>query len=164
MLICGIIGWKNSGKTYFAQKLINYFNSKNLKVASIKHAHHDFNIDKPGTDSFLHREAGSQEVIVSSSKRWVKINELRNKEEKSLNDLLSELDSPDIVIVEGFKNENHPKIEIINNSLKPSTYMFTKLNNIVAIISDKHIAEFSLLQFKKNEIKKIVQFILNYKQ
>ena len=83
---------------------------------------------------------------------------------KKLEDLIGELDRPDIVIVEGFKNENHPKIEIINNSLKPSTYMFTKLNNIVAIISDKHIAEFSLLQFKKNEIKKIVQFILNYKQ
>ena len=77
MLICGIVGWKNSGKTYFAQKLINYFNSKNLKVASIKHAHHEFNIDKPGTDSYLHRQAGSQEVVVSSSRRWAKIVELR---------------------------------------------------------------------------------------
>ena len=83
MLVCGIIGWKNSGKTYFAQKLITFFNSKNLKVASIKHAHHEFNIDKPGTDSYLHRQSGSQEVIVSSSKRWVKINELGNRQEKN---------------------------------------------------------------------------------
>ena len=126
MLICGIVGWKNSGKTYFVQKLINYFNSKNLKVASIKHAHHEFNIDKPGTDSYLHRQAGSQEVIVSSSKRWVKINELRNTEEKNLNDLLLELDSPDIVIVEGFKNESHPKIEIVKED--SNDYLFYKVN------------------------------------
>ena len=66
MLICGIVGWKNSGKTYFAQKLINYFNSKNFKVASIKHAHHEFDIDKPGTDSYLHRKAGSQEILLGS--------------------------------------------------------------------------------------------------
>ena len=129
MLICGIVGWKNSGKTYFVQKLINYFNSKNLKVASIKHAHHEFNIDKPGTDSYLHRQAGSQEVIVSSSKRWVKINELRNTEEKNLNDLLLELDSPDIVIVEGFKNESHPKIEIVKED--SNDYLFYKVNNVI---------------------------------
>ena len=159
MLICGIIGWKNSGKTYFAQKLINYFNSKNLKVASIKHAHHEFNIDKPGTDSYLHRQAGSQEVIVSSSKRWVKINELRNTEEKNLNDLLSELNSPDIVIVEGFKNENHSKIEIINNNSEPSTYLFPHLNNVIGIVSDSKIVT-SINQFKKNEINIIANYIL----
>jgi len=161
MLICGIIGWKNSGKTYFAQKLINYFNSKNFKVASIKHAHHEFNIDKPGTDSFLHRLAGSQEVIVSSSKRWVKINELRNKKEKSLKDLLSELDSPDIVIVEGFKNESHPKIEIIKEN--SNDYLFYKLNNIIGIVSDQKI-DTLLPQFKKKDIDKIAEHILNKSQ
>ena len=84
MLICGIIGWKNSGKTYLAQKIINYFNSKNYKVASIKHAHHEFEIDKPHTDSYLHRKAGSQEILVSSSKRWVKIVELRDSHERKI--------------------------------------------------------------------------------
>ena len=163
MIQCGIVGWKNSGKTFFAQRLIEYFSNKNLVVASIKHALHDFDIDKPGTDSYLHRQAGSQEILISSSKRWVKIIELRNNKEKKLDDLLQQLNSPDIVIVEGFKNENHPKIEIIHNPLKPSTFMFTKLNNIVALISDTHITEYSQLQFKRNEIKKIVQFILNYK-
>ena len=78
--------------------------------------------------------------------------------------MICELNRPDIVIVEGYKNENHPKIEIINNPLQPSTFMFTKLNNIVALISDTRIVEYSQLQFKKNEIKKIVQFILNYKK
>ncbi len=161
MLICGIVGWKNSGKTYFVQKLINYFNSKNLKVASIKHAHHEFNIDKPGTDSYLHRQAGSQEVIVSSSKRWVKINELRNTEEKNLNDLLLELDSPDIVIVEGFKNESHPKIEIVKED--SNDYLFYKVNNVIGIVSDQKI-DTLLPQFKKKDIEKIAEHILNKSQ
>ena len=163
MKIFGLIGLKNSGKTYFAQQIIQQLSSQNLRVASIKHAHHNFDIDLPQTDSFLLRQAGSQQVIISSSKRWAKMVELENAPEKKLENLIDELDRPDIVIVEGFKNENHPKIEIIHNPLKPSTFMFTKLNNIVALISDTHITEYSQLQFKKNEIKKIVQFILNYK-
>jgi len=163
MKIFGLIGWKNSGKTYFAQQIINQLSCQNFRVASIKHAHHNFDIDQPGTDSFLHRQSGSQQVIISSSKRWAKMVELKDTPEKTLDDLVDELDRPDIVIVEGFKNENHPKIEIIYNPLKPSTFMFNKLNNIVALISNTHIAEYSQLQFKKNEIKKIVQFILNYK-
>jgi len=164
MKIFGLIGWKNSGKTYFAQQIIQQLFSQNFRVASIKHAHHNFDIDQPNTDSFLHRQSGSQQVIISSSKRWAKMVELKDAHEKKLEDLICELDRPDIVIVEGYKDENHPKIEIINNPLQPSTFMFTKLNNIVAIICDTHIAEYSQLQFKKNEIKKIVQFILNYKQ
>ena len=73
MKICGIVGWKNSGKTFFARKLISYFANQKFNVASIKHAHHNFDIDKPNTDSFLHRHAGSQQVIISSSKRLAKI-------------------------------------------------------------------------------------------
>ena len=158
MLICGIVGWKNSGKTYFVQKLINFFNSKNYKVASIKHAHHEFDIDKPGTDSYLHRKAGSQEVLVSSSKRWVKIVELRDSQERKLNSLLNELDSPDIVIVEGFKNEPHPKIEIIKES--SNDYLFTKLDNIIGIVSDNKI-DTLIPQFKREDIDSIAEHILN---
>ncbi len=163
MKIFGLIGWKNSGKTYFAQQIIQKLSSQNLRVASIKHAHHNFDIDQPNTDSFLHRQSGSQQVIISSSKRWAKMVELKDAPEEKLENLIDELDRPDFVIVEGYKNENHPKIEIISTPLQPSTFMFNKLNNIVALISDTNIAEYSQLQFKKNEIKKVVQFILNYK-
>jgi len=159
MLICGIVGWKNSGKTYFAQKLISYFNSKNLKVASIKHAHDGFDIDQPGTDSYLHRKAGSQEILVSSSKRWVKIVELRETQERKLSDLLDELYYPDIVIVEGFKNESHPKIEIIKDSL--NDYLFTKLDNIIGIVSDRKI-DTLIPQFKRDDIDSIAKHILDY--
>ena len=164
MIIFGIVGWKNSGKTYFAQKIISSLSSKKIRVASIKHAHHDFDIDLPQTDSFLHRKAGSQQVIISSSKRWAKISELNENEEKKLDDLINELDDPEVVIVEGYKNENHPKIEIIKDSLDNSTFMFKELKNVSAIVSDINISSFYKKQFKKNQIDEIVEYILTYKK
>ena len=160
MKICGIVGWKNSGKTFFEQKLIAYFITQKFNVASIKHAHHNFDIDKPGTDSFLHRKAGSQQIIISSSKRWAKITEITKSKEKTLYELINELDKPDIVIVEGFKNEKHSKIEIIKNGSDPSKYLFPHLKNIIGIVSDSEIAT-SINQFKKNEINIIANYILN---
>ena len=157
MIQCGIVGWKNSGKTFFAKRLIEYFSKKNLVVASIKHAHHDFDIDKPGTDSYLHRHAGSQQIIVSSSKRWAKIMELKNRSEKKLDELLRELDSPDIVIIEGFKDSSHSKIEIVKED--SDNYLFLKLKNIIGIVCDKQINTI-LPQFKRTEIEKIAEFIL----
>ena len=157
MIQCGIVGWKNSGKTFFAQRLIEYFSKKNLVVASIKHAHHDFEIDKPGTDSYLHRKAGSQQIIVSSSKRWTKIVELKGRSEKKLNELLKELNSPDIVIIEGFKDSPHPKIEIVKED--SDNYLFLKLKNIIGIVCDKQVNTI-LPQFKRTEIDKIAEFIL----
>jgi len=159
MKICGIVGWKNSGKTFFARKLISYFANQKFNVASIKHAHHNFDIDKPNTDSFLHRHAGSQQVIISSSKRWAKISELNKSKEKKLYELIDELNRPDIVIVEGFKNEKHAKIEIISNDSDPSTYLFPHLKNVIGIVADSNI-ETSTKQFSKNEIAMIADYIL----
>ena len=158
MKIIGIIGWKNSGKTYYAQEIIKKLRKKGYSVASIKHAHHDFDIDKPQTDSFLHRKAGSQQVIISSSKRWVKITELENSSEKNLTELLQQLSTTDIVIVEGFKNDNHPKIEIIKE--KSKNYLFNQISNVVALISDIEVNS-NIRKFKKNEIDLIVNFIIN---
>ena len=157
MKIVGIVGLKNSGKTYFASKIINQLKTKNYRVASIKHAHHEFEIDHKNTDSYIHREAGSSQVIVSSSKRRVKITELNNEKEQSLYDLINQLNETDIVIVEGFKNENHPKIEIIKSD--NNNYLFNKISNIKAIVSEEKINT-DLKQFKKNEIDNIVNFIL----
>ena len=159
MILCGIVGWKNSGKTFIAQKLINYFAKKNFVVASIKHAHHNFEIDQPNTDSFLHRKAGSQQVIISSSKRWAKISELNKSNEKTLYELIDELNMPDIIVVEGFKNEKHAKIEIIKDDSDPSTHLFPHLKNVIGIVADSKI-ETSIKQFKKNEIEIIADYIL----
>jgi len=163
MKVFGVIGLKNSGKTYFAKKIISKLKSLNLKVASIKHAHHHFDIDHINTDSYIHRQAGSDQVIISSSKRWAKIVELNELKEKKLNELLDELDKPDIVMVEGYKNENHPKIEIIKEPLNTSSYLFKDIKSVIAIISDIKINSFKKQQFKKNNIDEIVNFILNYK-
>ena len=154
MKICGIVGWKNSGKTFFARKLISYFTNQKSNVASIKHAHHDFDIDKPNTDSFLHRQAGSQQVIISSSQRWAKISELNTSKEKTLYELIDELRSPDIIIVEGFKNEKHAKIEIISDDSDPSTYLFPHLKNVIGIVADTPI-ETPTKQVKKNQLYNI---------
>ena len=159
MKVIGIIGWKNSGKTFFAQRIIKKLTQKGINVASIKRAHHDFDIDTPNTDSYLLRKAGSKQVIVSSSKRWAKITELDNKKEKELEELLRELTSTDVVIVEGFKKELHKKIEIINHSNE--NYFFNEIENVIAVVTDKKLST-SLHQFKKNEIDLIVNFILKF--
>ena len=157
MKIVGIVGWKNSGKTTVASKIINKLYSKNFRVASIKHAHHEFDIDYENTDSFKHRAAGSSQVIVSSSKRWVKISELNNSKEKTLDELINQLSEVDIVVVEGFKNEKHPKIEIIKND--NNNYLFSKIKNVKAIITNYKL-ETNLKIFKNDEIDDIVDFIL----
>lgn len=161
MKVIGIVGWKNSGKTYLVQQIISKLVLKDFKVATIKHAHHDFDIDHPETDSYLHRKSGSQQVIISSSKRWAKISELNNSQEKKLEDLISELEDPDIIIVEGYKKESHSKIEIIKNEEDKSKYLFNKLENVIAIVSDEKISNCDKVHFKKNQINEIVNFILN---
>ena len=115
--IIGISGWKDVGKTHYASLIIESLVKKGYQVGSIKHAHHDFDIDIPGTDSFKHREAGSNQVIISSSKRWAKITENNCENEKSLDELIQEFNNVEIIVVEGFKKDNHPKIEILRKGL-----------------------------------------------
>ena len=160
MKVIGIIGWKNSGKTYLAQKIIKKLTQKGLNISSIKRAHHNFDIDIPNSDSYLHRQSGSTQVIISSSKKWAKITELNNKKEKTLIELLNELENTDIVIVEGFKKEKHPKIEIIEDPEKK--YLFKTTKNVIAVISNASLNT-KIPQFKKNEIDLIIEFILKFK-
>ncbi len=155
--VIGIVGWKDVGKTFFATKIINLLVKRGYKVGTIKHAHHDFDIDKPGTDSFKHRESGASEVIISSSKRWSKIIENNNKNEKKLNELLREFIDVDVVIVEGFKKENHPKIEIISQNTK---IVNNEIKNVVAFVTDEKIKS-NIPLFKRNDIESLTEFIIN---
>ena len=152
--IIGITGLKDVGKTYYASLIIKLLVKSGYKIGSIKHAHHDFDIDKPGTDSFKHREAGSNQVIISSSRRWAKIIENNDKNEKNLEELIKEFHNVDIVVVEGFKKENHPKIEILRNDLKNK-----EINNVIAIVSDE-LKDKSTPVFKKNDTENLVEFII----
>ena len=155
--IVGIVGWKDVGKTFFVTEIINILVKKGYKVGTIKHAHHDFDIDKPGTDSFKHRQSGASEVIISSSKRWAKIIENKNKNEKKLKELLKEFNDVDVVIVEGYKKDDHPKIEIIN---KNSKIINNEINNLVAIVAHEKI-ETKIPLFMSNEVESLVEFIIN---
>ena len=111
MKIFGVTGWKNSGKTGLMERLITEFTARGLSVSSIKHAHHSFDIDHPGRDSYRHRDAGARQVLLASRNRWALMHELRDEDEPSLGDLLTQLSPVDLVLIEGYKRDRHPKIE-----------------------------------------------------
>ena len=112
MKIWGVAGWKNTGKTGLMVRLVTHFSAQGLRVATVKHAHKGFDVDIPGRDSFRHREAGAAEVIVASPGRVAQIEELADPaEEPSLDKLLARLKPADLVLVEGYKREGHPKVE-----------------------------------------------------
>ena len=111
--VFGIVGWKNNGKTTLIERLIREFAAKGFAVSTIKHTHHTFDIDASGKDSYRHREAGAQEVLVASTERWALMHELRGAPEPSLPELLEHLAPCDLVLVEGFKFDAHPKIEVL---------------------------------------------------
>ena len=111
MKIFGVTGWKNSGKTGLMERLITEFTARGLSVSSIKHAHHSFDIDHPGRDSYRHRDAGARQVLLASRNRWALMHELRDEDEPSLGDLLKQLSPVDLVLIEGYRRDRHPKIE-----------------------------------------------------
>jgi molybdopterin-guanine dinucleotide biosynthesis protein B len=110
--VVGVAGWKNSGKTTLVTKLVGELRRRGYRVATVKHAHHDFDIDHEGTDSYRHRAAGASEVVIVSARRWALIHELGEEREPSLDEILQKLTPSDVVVVEGYKREPIPKIEV----------------------------------------------------
>ena len=117
MRIIGLAGWSGSGKTTLVTAVIPVLVKRGLKVATVKHAHHEFDIDQPGKDSWLHRQAGASEVAIVSSRRWAMVHELGDEPEPPLGDILQKLSAVDLVIVEGFKRHAHPKLEVYRASV-----------------------------------------------
>ncbi|MEM8630435.1 MAG: molybdopterin-guanine dinucleotide biosynthesis protein B [Pseudomonadota bacterium] len=111
MKIYGVTGWKNAGKTGLMERLVSEITGRGFSVSTLKHAHHVFDVDHPGKDSFRHRQAGASEVLVVSRVRWALMAELREAEEPPLGELLIKLAPVDLVLIEGYKRETHPKIE-----------------------------------------------------
>lgn len=135
MRVIGLAGWSGAGKTTLAAKLIPALRARGLAVSTIKHAHHAFDVDTPGKDSHVHREAGAREVLVVSANRWALMHELRGDAEPDLCALLGHLAAVDLVLVEGFKRDPHAKIEVhrVDNG-KP--FLFATDTSIVALASD----------------------------
>ena len=133
--VLGLAGWSGAGKTTLLTRLIPLLVARGLRVTTIKHAHHEFDVDTPGKDSYEHRRAGASEVIVASSRRWVQMHELNGEEEPKLAWLLGRVTACDLVLVEGYKRERHPKLEIYRSVVgKPPLYPDDP--RIVAVATD----------------------------
>lgn len=111
MRLYGVTGWKNAGKTGLMERLVAEITRRGFSVSTVKHAHHSFDVDHPGKDSHRHRSAGASQVLLSSRNRWALMSELRGQSEPPLADLLVRLDPVDLVLVEGYKRDSHPKVE-----------------------------------------------------
>ena len=135
MRVIGLAGWSGAGKTTLIVKLIPALRARGFSVSTLKHAHHAFDIDKPGKDSYLHREAGAMEVLVTSANRWALMHELRSAPEPSLSELLAHLAKVDLVIVEGFKAEAHAKLEV-HRLANGKSLLFPEDANIKGVVSD----------------------------
>ena len=165
--VIGFAGFSGSGKTTLLEQLITHFTQKNIKIALIKHAHHSFDIDHKGKDSYRHRKAGAHEVLISSHKRYAHM--VETDAETPLNILLSKINDADIVFVEGYKNENIPKIEIYRSKHVASSSAKTILaktdKNIIAIATpqqDKQLVSGLATWLDLDDVMMIADFISAY--
>lgn len=156
--ILGIVGWSGSGKTVLITKLIPLLAGRGLRVATLKHAHHAFDVDQPGKDSYEHRKAGAGEVIVSSSRRWVQMQEVGNRAEATLAELLRRLSPCEIVLIEGFKTERHPKMEVYRRANGKSP-LHPGDSRIVAIASDQAFPDASVPVVDLNDLPAVADLV-----
>jgi molybdopterin-guanine dinucleotide biosynthesis protein B len=158
MQVFGFAGWSGSGKTTLVERLIPRFRADGFTVSLVKHAHHEFDIDQPGKDSYRHRQAGCQEVLVTSAARWALMHELRGASELSLDVALTRLSPCDLVLVEGFKRASIPKLEVYRASVgKPMLH--PEDPNIVAVATDASLVT-SLPVFDLVDVAALAAFII----
>lgn len=159
-LIFGVTGWKNSGKTRMVSCLVRELVSRSKRVSTIKHAHHSFDIDHAGTDSWQHRKAGAREVALVSGHRWALMHELKDEDEPALEEILGKLAPCDIVIIEGFKREGHPKIEMMRETATSDKPLWPDDPSILGVVSDANVVNCPLPRFGHEEISTIADFLL----
>jgi len=163
MRIFGFAGFSGSGKTTLIEKLIPQLVARGLRVSLIKHAHHAFDVDQPGKDSYRHREAGCAEVVLTSSRHWVLMHELRGAPEPSLVDLVGTLSACDLVLVEGFKREAIPKLEVHRAANQGADWLFPHDPRVVAIATDAPVQS-QVPIFGLDDIDTIAGFLMVHAQ
>ena len=159
MKILGLAGWSGSGKTTLVARLLPELIGRGLRVSTVKHAHHAFDIDLPGKDSYVHRMAGASEVLVASANRWALMHELRGAPEPSLADLLGKLAPVDLLLVEGFKREPHDKLEVYR-AANGKPLLHPEDARIVAVASDVTLPEVRLPVIDLGDIGAIADFVV----
>ncbi len=157
--VLGIVGWSGSGKTTLITRLIPVLIARGIRVATLKHAHHKFDVDQPGKDSYEHRKAGACEVIVSSARRWVQMHEVGNGAEATLPELLAKVSPCDLILVEGFKTEPHPKLEVCREATANPPLHPIDLR-IVAIASDRAFPDAGIPVVDLNDIPAVADLVL----
>jgi molybdopterin-guanine dinucleotide biosynthesis protein B len=161
MRIIGLAGWSGSGKTTLLAKVIPRIVARGLKVSTVKHAHHSFDMDRPGKDSHSHRMAGATEVLVGSANRWAVVHELRGEAEPTLSALLRKASPVDLVLVEGYKGESHPKLEVYRAANgKPLLHPGDPA--IVAVASDAPLSGVRIPVLDLNYIEGITDILLRH--
>jgi molybdopterin-guanine dinucleotide biosynthesis protein B len=160
MKVIGIAGYSGSGKTTLIEKVIPVLVREGLRVSLVKHAHHEFDIDHPGKDSWRHRHAGCAEVLISSSRRWALMHELRGAAEPSLQDQLQQLSPCDVVIVEGYKSAPIPKVEV-HRKLSGAPLLYIDDPHIVAVATDESLAT-QLPQFGLDDAEGVAHFVIRH--
>lgn len=160
--VFGITGWKNAGKTTLVSALVREFTNKGLKVSTVKHAHHSFDIDQEGKDSWQHRQSGASEVALVSKNRWALMSELRGDAEPSLDEILNKLNPCDLALVEGYKKEPHPKIEVYRNGISKGEPLWPNDPSIIALATDDLVQQTSIELLQIDDIANIANFILKH--
>lgn len=160
--IFGITGWKNAGKTTLTERLVTELCRRGFSISTIKHAHHSFDIDQQGTDSHRHREAGACEVAIVSYNRWALMHELRDDAEPSLDEIVHRMTPCDLIIVEGYKSENHPKIEVRRKASPTQIALDAEQFSIVGIASDEPLKASTVPVLDLNDIASIADFVEKY--
>lgn len=158
MRIYGVVGWKNAGKTGLMERLVTEVTARGISVSTIKHAHHSFDVDHEGKDSFRHRQAGATEVLLASRNRFALMHELRQEQEPSLDDLLPRLSPVNLVLIEGYKRDQHPKIEA-HRAETGNPLIAPDDPTIRAVASDTPL-DLDRPVFDLNDTKAIADFVL----
>ncbi len=160
MKVFGFAGWSGSGKTTLVKSVIPALIARGFKVSTIKHTHHNFDIDRPGKDSFEHRAAGAQEVVITGAARWALLHENRGEAEPSIQDMLARMAPVDIVLIEGFKSYPHPKLEVYRPEVgKP--LLSPDDDSIIAVASTASL-DVTVPQLPLDDIDAVVDFIIEF--
>lgn len=155
----GVAGYKNAGKTTLVVELVREFVARGFRVGTVKHAHHDFDIDQPGKDSYVHREAGAREVLVASARRVAHIQELAGSAEPTLEELAGRMTGVDLVLVEGWKSGSHPRLEL-RRAAAPAPAIAGTAAGVIAIVSDTPQPGESLPVLPRDKVPAIADFVL----
>ena len=157
--LLGIVGFKNAGKTTLTERLVSELTARRYRISTVKHAHHAFDIDQEGRDSWRHRQAGASEVAIVSANRWALVHELRGVPEPTLHEIVAKLAPCDLVLTEGYKWEKHPKIEVRNVALAHPE-LAGKDSTVIAIAANGVIENSPVPVFDRENVESIADFIV----